>query len=192
MFSSGAGAGFASPDRVAVKGLRQSPPASKHKTRLSSSDIGLRPPRFHTTYPPPGPVRTASLPVPPYVTPTFIPFPHFPILALSGMAYFLADGEPAPTDGAGDRSRSREYDMAYPDKRIGEAYVSPQIETTLGSSQREWLEDPVRWHQQVHPDDKSRWSIEAAETWKTMFRSHRPICLTAKKRKLVCPRLRAA
>ena len=44
--------------------------------------------------------------------------------------------------------------MAYLDKGIGEAYVSPQIETALGFSQNEWLEDPVRWYQQIHPDDK--------------------------------------
>ena len=37
---------------------------------------------------------------------------------------------------------------------IGEAYVSPQIEAALGFSQAEWLEDPVRWYQQIHPDDK--------------------------------------
>ena len=44
--------------------------------------------------------------------------------------------------------------MAYLDKGIGEAYVSPQIEAALGFSQSEWLEDPVRWYQQIHPDDK--------------------------------------
>ena len=32
--------------------------------------------------------------------------------------------------------------MAYLDKGIGEAYVSPQIEAALGFSQSEWLEDP--------------------------------------------------
>jgi PAS domain S-box-containing protein len=53
--------------------------------------------------------------------------------------------------------------MAYLDKGIGEAYVSPQIETALGFSQSEWLEDPVRWYQQIHPDDKQRWSVEAAD-----------------------------
>ena len=61
--------------------------------------------------------------------------------------------------------------MAYLDKGIGEAYVSPQIEATLGFSQSEWLEDPVRWYQQIHPDDKMRWSIEAAE----MFLSGKPL-----------------
>ena len=61
--------------------------------------------------------------------------------------------------------------MAYLDKGIGEAYVSPQIEALLGFSQREWLEDPVRWYQQIHPDDKTRWSVEAAE----MFLSGKPL-----------------
>jgi PAS domain S-box-containing protein len=61
--------------------------------------------------------------------------------------------------------------MAYLDKGIGEAYVSPQIEGTLGFSQSEWLEDPVRWYQQIHPDDKMRWSVEAAE----MFLSGQPL-----------------
>jgi PAS domain S-box-containing protein len=61
--------------------------------------------------------------------------------------------------------------MAYLDRGIGEAYVSPQIEATLGFSQAEWLEDPVLWYRQVHPDDKDRWSAEAAE----MFISGKPL-----------------
>ncbi len=61
--------------------------------------------------------------------------------------------------------------MAYLDQGIGEAYVSPQIEAALGFSQSEWLEDPVRWYQQIHPDDKMRWSVEAAE----MFLSGKPL-----------------
>lgn len=61
--------------------------------------------------------------------------------------------------------------MAYLDRGIGEAYVSPQIEATLGFSQAEWLEDPVLWYRQVHPDDKDRWSIEASE----MFLSGKPL-----------------
>ncbi len=61
--------------------------------------------------------------------------------------------------------------MAHLDRGIGEAYVSPQIEATLGYSQEEWLEDPIRWYQQIHPDDKQRWSIEAAQ----MFLSGMPL-----------------
>jgi PAS domain-containing protein len=40
--------------------------------------------------------------------------------------------------------------MAYLDRGIGEAYVSPQIEAALGFSQEEWLEDPVRWYSHIH------------------------------------------
>jgi PAS domain S-box-containing protein len=61
--------------------------------------------------------------------------------------------------------------MAYLDKGIGEAYVSPQIEAALGFSQDEWLKDPVRWYEQIHPADKQRWSVEAAE----MFLSGKPL-----------------
>ena len=61
--------------------------------------------------------------------------------------------------------------MAYLDRGIGEAYVSPQIEATLGFSQSEWLGDPVLWYRQVHPDDKERWSVEASE----MFLSGKPL-----------------
>jgi len=53
--------------------------------------------------------------------------------------------------------------MASLEKGIGNAYVSPQIEAALGFSQNEWLQDPIRWYEHIHPDDKARWSIEAAE-----------------------------
>jgi PAS domain S-box-containing protein len=61
--------------------------------------------------------------------------------------------------------------MAYLDRGIGEAYVSPRIEEVMGFSQAEWLEDPVRWYHHIHPDDRERWSIEAAE----MFMSGKPL-----------------
>jgi PAS domain S-box-containing protein len=61
--------------------------------------------------------------------------------------------------------------MAFLDKGIGEAYVSPQIEAMLGFTQEEWLNDPVRWYNQIHPEDKARWSAEAA----TMFLSGEPL-----------------
>lgn len=61
--------------------------------------------------------------------------------------------------------------MAYLDRGIGEAYLSPQIEAVLGFSREEWLEDPIRWYQRIHPDDKERWSVEAAE----MFLSGKPL-----------------
>src|SRR5579862_4201166 len=61
--------------------------------------------------------------------------------------------------------------MAYLDEGVGEAYVSPQIEAVLGFTQEEWLQDPVRWYSQVHPDDKPRWSVEAAD----LFLSGKPL-----------------
>jgi PAS domain S-box-containing protein len=61
--------------------------------------------------------------------------------------------------------------MAYLDRGISEAYISPQIEEALGFSREEWLEDPVRWYQHIHPDDKQRWSLEAA----SMFLSGTPL-----------------
>ncbi|QNI30153.1 PAS domain S-box protein [Alloacidobacterium dinghuense] len=61
--------------------------------------------------------------------------------------------------------------MVYLDRGISEAYVSPQIEAALGYSREEWLEDPIRWYQHIHPDDKQRWSVEAAE----MFLTGKPL-----------------
>jgi PAS domain S-box-containing protein len=61
--------------------------------------------------------------------------------------------------------------MASLEGGIGDAYVSPQIEATLGFSQGEWLQDPIRWYQHIHPEDKERWSVEAAE----MFLSGTPL-----------------
>jgi PAS domain S-box-containing protein len=61
--------------------------------------------------------------------------------------------------------------MAYLDRGISEAYVSPEIEAALGYSREEWLEDPVRWYRHIHPADKQRWSLEAAE----MFLSGKPL-----------------
>ena len=61
--------------------------------------------------------------------------------------------------------------MVYLDRGVGEAYISPQIETILGFSREEWLEDPIRWYERIHPEDKSRWSAEAAQ----MFLSGEPL-----------------
>ena len=52
--------------------------------------------------------------------------------------------------------------MAYIERGIGEAYVSPQIEEALGFTREEWLEDPVRWYHAIHPADRGRWSVDAA------------------------------
>jgi len=57
------------------------------------------------------------------------------------------------------------------DRGISEAYVSPEIESVLGYSREEWLEDPVLWYEHIHSEDKQRWSLEAAE----MFLSGKPL-----------------
>ena len=45
--------------------------------------------------------------------------------------------------------------MAYLDKGISEASVSPEIEAALGFSQSEWLEDPMRWSSKFTPEDEA-------------------------------------
>jgi PAS domain S-box-containing protein len=92
------------------------------------------------------------------------------------LALGRAFGPGGPPDDARERQQPSEDDryrtlveqlpaivfMAFLDEGTGKAYVSPFIEATLGFSQAEWLEDPVRWYQQIHPEDKTRWSGEAA------------------------------
>ncbi len=53
--------------------------------------------------------------------------------------------------------------MAFLDQGLSEAYVSPHVETILGFTQEQWLNDPVQWYKHIHPDDRTRWSIEAAQ-----------------------------
>jgi PAS domain S-box-containing protein len=57
--------------------------------------------------------------------------------------------------------------LAFLDQGGGEAYISPQIEPILGYSPEEWLKDPVRWYQRIHPEDRTRWSVEGAEIFLT-------------------------
>lgn len=99
----------------------------------------------------------------------FFPGGAFPTFRAASVAEELPDVE------AGYRTLVEQIPavvfMAFLDKGIGEAYVSPQIEALLGFSQQEWLNDPVRWYQQIHPEDKARWNIEAAQ----MFLSGVPL-----------------
>jgi PAS domain S-box-containing protein len=46
-------------------------------------------------------------------------------------------------------------------------YVSPQIEELLGFTQQEWLENPILWYTQLHPDDQERWHEEFSRTVST-------------------------
>ena len=50
---------------------------------------------------------------------------------------------------------------------INELYVSPQIESLLGFTQKEWLEDPVLWYRQLHSEDRDKWHVEFARTCST-------------------------
>jgi len=50
---------------------------------------------------------------------------------------------------------------------IGQAYVSPQIEALLGYPRDEWIGNPILWYQSLHPEDRDRWSIEAAGLFMT-------------------------
>ena len=45
-----------------------------------------------------------------------------------------------------------------------EIYVSPQIETLLGYTPKEWLSDPTLWYARLHPEDKNRWNEEFSRT----------------------------
>src|SRR5579884_2292860 len=57
--------------------------------------------------------------------------------------------------------------LAALDGGVNELYVSPQIEALLGFSQKEWLENPILWYTQLHPEDRERWHIEFARTCAT-------------------------
>jgi PAS domain S-box-containing protein len=54
--------------------------------------------------------------------------------------------------------------LAALDGGVNELYVSPQIESLLGFTQQEWLENPILWFTQLHPEDRERWHIEFART----------------------------
>ena len=53
------------------------------------------------------------------------------------------------------------------DQDVQELYVSPQIEKLLGFTQKEWLQNPFLWYNQLHPDDAQRWADEFASTCAT-------------------------
>ncbi|HEY4329335.1 MAG TPA: ATP-binding protein [Phycisphaerae bacterium] len=57
--------------------------------------------------------------------------------------------------------------MASLDESQQELYISPQIESLLGFTQEEWLNDPFLWFRQLHPDDRERWISEFARTCAT-------------------------
>lgn len=52
--------------------------------------------------------------------------------------------------------------MAVLGEGENEVYVSPHIEVLLGFTQKEWLENPILWYTQLHPDDREMWLAEFA------------------------------
>jgi len=54
--------------------------------------------------------------------------------------------------------------MASFEQGLSEIYVSPQIESLLGYTQKEWLENPILWYERLHPEERERWNLEFART----------------------------
>jgi PAS domain S-box-containing protein len=52
--------------------------------------------------------------------------------------------------------------MASLEEGENEIYIGPQIESLLGYTQKEWLDDPVLWFHRMHPEDQGRWNAEFA------------------------------
>jgi PAS domain S-box-containing protein len=62
--------------------------------------------------------------------------------------------------------------MAAFEEGLSEIYVSPQIETLLGYTVREWTENPILWYERLHWEDKERWNVEFSRTvaWTEPFK----------------------
>jgi PAS domain S-box-containing protein len=62
--------------------------------------------------------------------------------------------------------------MAAFEDGFSEIYVSPQIETLLGYTVREWTEEPILWYDRLHWEDKDRWNAEFSRTiaWTEPFK----------------------
>ena len=54
--------------------------------------------------------------------------------------------------------------MAWFENGRCELYVSSYIETLLGYTASEWLENPILWYQRLHPEDRDRWTDEFSRT----------------------------
>jgi PAS domain S-box-containing protein len=62
--------------------------------------------------------------------------------------------------------------MAAFEEGFNEIYVSPQIETLLGYTVREWTEEPILWYDRLHWEDKDRWNADFSRTvaWTEPFK----------------------
>ena len=54
--------------------------------------------------------------------------------------------------------------MASFENGRSDMYVSSYIETLLGYTAEEWIEDPVLWYQRLHPEDRARWNEDFSRT----------------------------
>ena len=70
---------------------------------------------------------------------------------------------------SGADSRRRLHGLSGPRHQRGVRQPGDRSGTRVLAE--EWLEDPVRWYERIHPEDKQRWSLEAAE----MFLSGKPL-----------------
>ena len=60
--------------------------------------------------------------------------------------------------------------MAFVDGRAAETCVSPDIESALGYAPEDW-QNPARWYDRIHPDDKHRLRVETTQ----MIASGKPL-----------------
>jgi PAS domain S-box-containing protein len=60
----------------------------------------------------------------------------------------------------------------FEEEGLSEIYVSPQIETLLGYTVREWAEQPILWYERLHLEDRDRWNVEFSRTvaWTEPFK----------------------
>jgi PAS domain S-box-containing protein len=154
--------------------------SSTNGTAVTSDTSGPHAPHLERKAVDPGPTRQPDLNLPDLVDAEAILLDLAQVFSTSAAQSPAAPGQqlgddPTPNLEAKYRALLEQIPavvfMAYLDRGISEAYVSPQIEAALGYSREEWLEDPVRWYQHIHPEDKQRWSLEAAE----MFLSGKPL-----------------
>ncbi|MBV8900755.1 MAG: PAS domain-containing protein [Verrucomicrobia bacterium] len=54
--------------------------------------------------------------------------------------------------------------MASFENGRSDMYVSSYIETLLGYTAKEWIEDPVLWYRRLHPEDRARWNEDFSRT----------------------------
>ena len=77
--------------------------------------------------------------------------------------------------------------MAAFEEGLREIYVSPQIETLLGYTVREWTEEPILWYERLHWEDKDRWNMEFSRTVAWTERGSAPLACSKWREKPVHP-----